>query len=86
MNIYIYKYILQQNICYGCPIVECIDINPKRRKMDFQDQYLDIQLCHKHLTYSVLISKNADVISKIFILTYFNILVRKAKCSNITTE
>ena len=28
-----------------------------RRKMDIQDQYLDIQLCDKHLTYLVLISK-----------------------------
>ena len=73
-------YILKQNICYGCPIVEYIDINPKRRKMDIQDQYLDIQLCDKHLTYSILISK-------IFILTYFNILDSKAECSdNTTTE
>ena len=50
-----------------------------RRKIYIQNQYLDIQLCDKQLTYSVLISK-------IFILTYFNILDGKAECSDITTE
>ena len=38
--------------------------------MDIQDQYLDIQLCDKHLMYSVLISKYLAVMSKIFKLTY----------------
>ena len=60
--------------------------NSTRRKMDIQDQYLDIQLCDNHLTYSVLISKYSAVISKIFILTYFNISDSKAKCLDITTE
>ena len=55
------------------------DINPERRKMDIRDQYLDIQLGDKHLRYSILISK-------IFILTYFNILDSKAECSDTTTE
>ena len=47
--------------------------------MDVPDQYLDIQLCDKHLTYSVLISKYSVLISKIFILTYFNILLSKSE-------
>ena len=54
--------------------------------MDIQHQYLDFQLCDKHLTYSVLISKYSAVISKTFILTYFNILDSKAECPDITTE
>ena len=37
-----------------------------RRKMDIQDQCPNIQLCDKHLTYSVEISKYSAVISKIF--------------------
>ena len=41
--------------------------------MDIQDQYLDIQLCDKHLIYSILISKYPAAILGIFILTYFNI-------------
>ena len=49
-------YILQQNICYGCPIVEYLEIIPERKKMDIQYYYIDFQLCDKHLTYSVLIS------------------------------
>ena len=57
-----------------------------RRIMNIQDQYLDIQLCDKHLTYSVLISKYLALISELFILTYSNILVGKAECSDITTE
>ena len=44
-------------------------------KVDIQDQYLDIQLCDKHLAYSILISKYADIISKIFILTYISIFL-----------
>ena len=51
--------------------------------MDVQGQYLDIQLCDKLLTYSVLISKYSAVIFKIFILTYFNNLDSKAECSDI---
>ena len=51
--------------------------------MDIQDQYLDIQLCDEHLTSSVLISKYLAVISKIFILTYLNILHSKTECSDI---
>ena len=42
--------------------------NLTRGKIDIHDQYLDIQLCGKHLTYSVTISKYSAVISKIFIL------------------
>ena len=42
--------------------------------MDIQYQYLDISQCEKHLTYLVLIYKYSVVISKIFILTYFDIL------------
>ena len=47
-------------------------MTPKRNilarvKMDIQNQYQDIQLREKHLTYSVLISKYSSVISKIFI-------------------
>ena len=45
-----------------------------RRKMDIQKRYLDIQLCDRHLTYSVLISKFSVVISKIFISTRVKIL------------
>ena len=41
--------------------------------MDIQEQYLDIQLCNKHLIYLIEISKHSAVISEIFILTYFNI-------------
>ena len=48
------------------------------RKMDIHDQYLDTQLCDKHLRYSVRISRYSTVISKILILTYFNILDSKA--------
>ena len=51
--------------------------------MDIQDQCLDIRLCDKHLTYSVLISKYSALISKIFVLTYFNILDNKVNCSDI---
>ena len=54
--------------------------------MDTQYQYLDIQLCEKHLRYSVLISKYSAVIYKIFVLTSFNILDHKAKCSDITVQ
>ena len=54
-----------------------------RRKMDIQDQYLDIQLYEEHLTYSVLISKYSAVLSKIFILTYFTILHRETFCSKL---
>ena len=54
--------------------------------MDIQDPYLDIQLCDKHLTYSVLISKYSAMMSKIFILTYFNIFDSTAECSDITTD
>ena len=58
----------------------------KRGKMNIQDEYLDIQLCDKHFIYSVVISKYSAVISKIFILTYFNILDRKAKFSDIAVQ
>ena len=54
--------------------------------MDVQDQYLDIQVCDKHFNYLVSISKYSAVISKIFILTYFNILYNKAECSDITVQ
>ena len=54
--------------------------------MDIQDQYIDIQLYDKHLTYSVLMSKYSAVISKTIILTYFNILDSKAERLDITTE
>ena len=54
--------------------------------MDIQDQYLDIHLCDKHLTYSVLISKYLAVISKIFIVNYFNILDSKSECSDNTVQ
>ena len=54
--------------------------------MDFQDQYLDIQLCDKHLIYSVLLSKYSAGISKIFMLNYCNILDTKAECSDITFQ
>ena len=35
------------------------------RKMDIQDQYLGIQLCDKHLIYSIEISKYSAVMSEI---------------------
>ena len=54
--------------------------------MDIQDQYLDIQLCEKHLTYSFLISKYFAAISKAFTLTYFKILDSKIECSDIRNE
>ena len=54
--------------------------------MNIQDQYLDIQLFDKHLPYSVLMSKYSAIISKIIILTYFNILDSKAERLDITTE
>ena len=57
-----------------------------RNKIDIQDQYIDIQLCDKHLIYSVVISKYSAVISKIFLLTYFNILDSKAEYSDITIQ
>ena len=57
-----------------------------RRKMDIQHQYLDIQLCEKHLTYSDLKSNYSLVIYKIFILTYFNLFDRKIKCPDITFQ
>ena len=60
--------------------------NNTRRKMDIRDQCLDIQLCDKHLTYSVLMYKYSAVISKIIILTFFNILDSKTECSDIATE
>ena len=40
--------------------------------MAIQDKYLDIQLCDKHFIYSIEISIYSVVISKIFILIYFN--------------
>ena len=52
--------------------------------MDIHDQYLDIQLCGKHLIYLIEISKYSVVISEIFILTYFNILYNKVEYSDIT--
>ena len=51
--------------------------------MDFQDQYLDIQLYDKHLIYSIKISKYSAAISEIFILTYFNISDSEAEYSDI---
>ena len=39
---------------------------PARKKMDVQDQYLDIQLRDKHLIYSIEISKYLAVISEMF--------------------
>ena len=54
--------------------------------MDIQDQCLDIQLCDRHLTYSVLISKYSAVISKKLILTYFEILDSEAECLDMKTE
>ena len=41
--------------------------------MDIQDQYLNIQLCDKHLIYSIEILKFSAIISEIFILIYFHI-------------
>ena len=38
---------------------------PTRRKVDIQDQCLDIQLCDKHLIYSNEISKYSAVIPEI---------------------
>ena len=58
--------------------------NSSWRKMDIHDQYLDIQLCGKHLIYLIEISKYSVVISEIFILTYFNILYNKVEYSDIT--
>ena len=55
-------------------------------KLSWENQYLDIQLCDKHFTYLVLISEYLSIISKIFILTYFNILGSKVEYSDITTE
>ena len=57
-----------------------------RRKMDIQDQYIDIKLCDKHLIYSIEISKYSAVISEIFILTYFNISDSEAEYSDITVQ
>ena len=57
-----------------------------QRKIYIQDQYLDIQLCDKHLIYSIEISKYSAVISEIFILTYFNILDSEAEYSDITVQ
>ena len=58
-----------------------------RRKKDIQDQYLDIQLCcDKHFIYLIEISKYSAVISKIFILTYFNISDSEAEYSDITVQ
>ena len=37
-------------------------------------------------TYSVLIPENSAVLSKILVLTYFNILDCKAECLGNTTE
>ena len=54
--------------------------------MDIQDQYLDIQRCDKHLIYSFEISKYSDVISEIFILTYFITSDSEAKYSDITGQ
>ena len=54
--------------------------------MDIQDQYLDIQLCDKHLIYSIELSKYLAVISEIFILTYFNIWDSQAVYSDITVQ
>ena len=54
--------------------------------MDIQDQYLDIQLCDKHIIYSIEISKHSVVISEIFILIYFNILGSEAKYSDIRVK
>ena len=57
-----------------------------RRKMDIQDKHLHIQLCDKHLIYSVVVSKCSAVISKMFILTYFNTLDSEAEYSDITVQ
>ena len=57
-----------------------------RRKLDIQDQYLDIQLCDNHLIYSIEISKYSALISEIFILIYFNILDSEAEYSDITVQ
>ena len=57
-----------------------------RRNIDIQDQYLDIQLRDKHLTYSVSISKYLAIMFEIFILIYFNILDNKAEGIDNTTE
>ena len=58
----------------------------KQRKMDIQNEYLDIQLCDKHLIYSVAKFRSSAVISDIFILTYFNISDIKAEYSDITIQ
>ena len=50
--------------------------------MDIKDQYIDIQVRDKHLIYSILLSKYAALTSKIFKLTYFDILDTKAACSD----
>ena len=51
--------------------------------MDIQDEFLDIQQHAKHLIYAIKISKYSAVISKIFILTYFNISDSDSEYSDI---
>ena len=46
-----------------------------QRKMDIRDQFLDIQLCDKHL-------RNSFAISKILILPFVNIFDIKAEYSD----
>ena len=54
--------------------------------MDIQNEYLNIQVCDKHSIYLLAISKYSALISKIFILTYINILCCKTEYSDITVQ
>ena len=57
--------------------------NSTRRKMDNQDQYLDIQLYDKHLIYSIKIFKYSAATSEIFILNNLSISDSEAEYSDI---
>ena len=63
-----------------------VNISYTEWKMDIQDQYLDIQLCDKEFIYPVVISRYSDVISKIWLPPYLDILDTIAKYLDITIE
>ena len=54
--------------------------------MDIQYQYLVIQLCDKHLIYSIKIYKYSAIISEIFILIYLIISDKEAEYLEITVQ